>query len=161
MTSNQHTLWTPQFWMQNWTYQSFLILPTDPEKIALPGSAITTKKWAKGNLHLQTSIDLDNSDAIGFLTFSTRDGDAKLSVKASVEKGIDPVKFEATGEVQDAIPAKGAVYKLLGWAFRGADDKVAKVEGSVIAVRGPDARPDVELGGMPIGTVGAFVITSR
>ena len=31
-------------------------------------------------------------------------------------------------------------------------------EGAVRAVRGPDARPDPELGGMPLGTVGAFVI---
>ena len=161
MTSNSNTIWTPRLWMQNWTYQSFLVLPTPSEEMVPPGSAITAKKWAKGNLYLETSIDTGNPDAVGLLIFPTKDGDVKLRVKASVEKGIDPVKFEATGEVQDAVPAKGAVYKLLGWAFRGEDDKVAAVHGSVMAVRGSDSRPDVELGGMPIGTVGAFVIMSK
>ncbi len=161
MTSNSNTIWTPRLWMQNWTYQSFLVLPTPTEEMVPPGSAITAKKWAKGNLYLETSIDTGNPDAVGLLIFPTKDGDVKLRVKASVEKGIDPVKFEATGEVQDAVPAKGAVYKLLGWAFRGKDDDVATVRGCVMAVRGSDARPDVDLGGMPIGTVGAFVIMSK
>lgn len=160
MTSNASTIWIPKFWMQDWIYQSFLILPTTTEASSPPGTAVTTKKWAKGNLYLETSIDIDK-DAVGFLTFPTRDGDIRLSVKAFVEKGTDPAKFEAVGEVQDASPAKGASYKLFGWAFRGEDDKVAKVQGSVIAVRGSEVRQDIELGGMPIGTVGAFTITSR
>jgi len=82
-----------------------------------------------------------------------------LSVTATIEEGTELAKFEAIGEVKDNVPVKGAVYKLLGWAVRGEDDEVESIRGSVVAVRGPDARPDVELGGMPIGTVGAFVIS--
>ena len=160
MTSNASKIWTPKFWMQDWTYQSFLVLPTTTEELSLPGTAITAKKWAKGNLYLETSIDVDK-DAVGFLIFPTKDEEIRLSVKAFVDKGTSPVKFEAVGEVQDASSAKGASYKLFGWAFRGEDDKVAKVQGSVIAVRGSDIRPDTELGGMPIGTVGAFTIASK
>jgi hypothetical protein len=162
MTSNSNTAWTPSFWMQDWTYQSFLILPTDPEKQSPPGTSITTKKWAKGNLNLETSIDLPPApDAIGSLVIPTPRGNVKLNVKAFVESGVSPVKFEATGEVQNA-PAEtnGAIYKLLGWAFRGEDDKVSKIEGCIIAVRGSDASPNLELGGMPVGTVGAFIITN-
>ncbi|MBG1270415.1 hypothetical protein [Nostoc sp. WHI] len=166
MTSNSNTVWTPSFWMQGWTYQSFLILPTDPEKQSPPGTSITTKKWAKGNLYLETSIDPPPApDAIGSLVIPTPPGNVKLNVKAFVERGISPVKFEATGEVQNAptetsAETNGAMYKLLGWAFRSENDKVSKIEGCVIAVRGSDARPNVELGGMPVGTVGAFIITS-
>jgi hypothetical protein len=163
MTSNSSTVWTPSFWMQNWTYQSFLILPTDSEIQSPPGSTITTKKWAKGNLYLETGIDPSPApDAVGFLVFPTPQGSIKLNVKAFVEKGISPVKFEATGEVQNALSElNGAMYKLLGWAFRGKGNKVIKIEGCVVAIRGSDANSDVELGGMPIGTVGAFVIAEN
>jgi len=91
--------------------------------------------------------------------FPTEKGPIRLSVTATIEEGTELAKFEAIGEVKDNVPVKGAVYKLLGWAVRGEDDEVESIRGSVVAVRGPDARPDVELGGMPIGTVGAFVIS--
>jgi hypothetical protein len=35
------------------------------------------------------------------------------------------------------------------------------VKGSVLAVRGPDTKPEIELGGKPIGTVGTFIIVSK
>lgn len=147
--------------MDNWVYQSFLILPTDSEKQSPAGSSITARNWTRGKLHLEDAIDLPPSpNVIGSLVFPNPKGDIRLNVKAFVEKGISPVKFEATGEVQHAPPEiNGAMYKLLGWTFRGEADKVEKIEGCVIAVRGSDTRPNVELGGMPIGTVGAFVIT--
>ncbi|MEP0914749.1 hypothetical protein NDI45_28005 [Leptolyngbya sp. GB1-A1] len=162
MTSNSAPVWTPSFAMQNWVYQSFLILPTDPEKESPPGSSITSRKWAKGSLYLETGVDPSPApDAVGILVFPTPRGDIKLNVKAFVEEGVSPVKFEATGEAKsDSAETNGATYQLLGWAFRGKDNKVSKVEGSVIAVRGSDARPNIDLGGMPIGTVGAFVITN-
>lgn len=161
MTDGSNTVWTPSFGMQGWVYQSFLVLPSEPEKQSPPGSSITAKKWAKGRLYLEDAIDLPPlPSVIGSLVFPTPNGDIKLNVKAFVEKGISPVKFEATGEVQSAFPeTNGAMYKLLGWATRGEGNKVAKIEGSVIAFRGSDASPSVELGGMPVGTVGAFVIT--
>jgi hypothetical protein len=162
MTSTSQTVWTPSFVMQGWTYQSFLILPTDPEKQAPPGTSITTKKWAKGYLHLETSIDLPPApDAIGRLVIPTPRGNVTLKVEAFVERGVSPVKFEATGEVQEAPPEiNGAMYKLLGWAFRGKGNEVSKIEGCVISVRGSDSHPNVELGEMPVGTVGSFIITS-
>ncbi len=146
--------------MDKWVYQSFLSLPTNPEKQSPPGSSITAKKWAKGKLYLETAIDLPPApDAVGYLEFPRPGGNIKLNVKAFVEKGISPVKFEATGEAENALPEiNGAMYKLLGWAFRGEGNKVEEIEGCVVAIRGSDARPDVELGGMPVGTVGAFVI---
>lgn len=161
MTSNASTIWTPQLGMQNWIYQSFLILPTESEEATPPGSVVTAKKWAKGHLYLEDRVDTGKPDATGSLIFPTKEGEIKLNVTATVEKGTDSARFEATGEVKDAVLAKGAFYTLVGWALRGKDDKVVTIHGSVLAVRGPDARPDIELGGMPIGTVGAFIITSK
>lgn len=164
MTSNSSSVWTPSFWMHNWVYQSFLILPTDLEKQSPAGStSITARKWATGKLHLEGAIDPPPApDVIGSLVFPGSKGGITLKVKAFVEKGISPVKFEATGEVQNTSSPEinGAMYKLLGWAFRGEGDKVEKIEGCIIAIRGSDTRPDVELGGMQIGTVGAFIISS-
>ncbi|MBD2065991.1 hypothetical protein H6F93_00285 [Leptolyngbya sp. FACHB-671] len=161
MTSGTSTIWTPQFGMKNWTYESFLVLPTKSEEATPPGSTVTAKRWAQGHLYLEDSIDISKPTAVGSLIFPTQVGEIRLDVKASVEEGTDSARFEATGEVKDTVPAKGAFYTLVGWAFRGKDDKVVRIQGSVLAVRGSDARPDVELGGMPIGTVGAFIITSN
>jgi hypothetical protein len=160
MTSNPSAIWTPRFWMQNWDYQSFLILPTKQEEMSPRETIVSTKKWAKGGIYLETSIDEDK-DATGSLIFPIQDGKIKLSVTAYVEKGASPAKFEAVGEVTEECPQKGASYKLLGWAFRGEDDYVAQIQGSVIAIRGSDNRPEIDLDEMPIGTVGAFTIKSR
>ena len=46
-------------------------------------------------------------------------------------------------------------------SFVNGAAKVLVVQGSVRAVRGPDTKPEVELGGMPAGpTVGTFAIES-
>jgi hypothetical protein len=148
------------FGMRHWEYQSFLVLPTDAEDAAQPGATITAKKWAKGELYLEDAID-DNPDAVGTLEFPTVRGLLKLAVKAVLEQGTEPAKFEAIGEVEEPTnPARGACYALVGWAFQGEGGRVAKITGSVRAVRGPDAQPDKELGGMPIGTVGLFTISN-
>jgi hypothetical protein len=76
--------------------------------------------------------------------------------------GNAPATFEATGTGTEGI-TKGAIYRLFGWVFpeepvvQGAA-RVLSIRGSVWAVRGPDAQPEIELGRMPVGTVGAFVI---
>jgi hypothetical protein len=146
------------FGMRHWKYQSFLILPTDAENVAQPGATINAKKWAMGELYLEDAID-ENPDAVGTLEFPTVRGLLKLAVKAVLEQG-SPAKFEAIGEVQESTnPAKGACYALVGWAFQDKDGRVAKITGSVRAVRGTDAKPDQDLGGMPIGTVGLFTIS--
>lgn len=140
----------------NWTYQSFLVLPTPPELAAPPGTPVTAKKWAMGKLLLAEAGD--NMEAAGHLTF--RPG-VELKIRVTFVPGEDggPAKFEATGK-GESVPTAGAVYELTGWAIPDAAGKLSEVRGSVRAVRGPDSNPAVELGGMPIGTVGAFLITS-
>lgn len=148
------------FGMRHWEYQSFLVLPTDPEKVAQPGSTITAKKWAKGMLYLEDAID-NKPDVVGTLEFPTAQGLLRLTVTAVLEQGDVPAKFNAIGEVKENTnKAKGARYELMGWAFPDKDGMVAKITGSVRAVSGPDAKPDRELGKMPIGTVGLFTITN-
>jgi hypothetical protein len=147
------------FGMRHWEYQSFLVLPTDAESAAQPGATVNAKKWAKGRLYLEDAMDYNKPGAVGTLEFPTDQGLLKLAVKALLEQGTEPAKFEAIGEVwENANRAKGASYALVGWAFQGKDGRVAKITGSVRAVRGPDAQPDKDLGGMPIGTVGLFTI---
>lgn len=66
---------------------------------------------------------------------------------------------------------KGAVYQFSGWAFpemasfataagNATAARVVRISGAVMAVRGSDQKPETELGGMPLGTVGSFLITS-
>lgn len=42
--------------------------------------------------------------------------------------------------------------------FHDGGGRVLSVRGYVRAVRGCDAKPELDLSGMPLGTVGAFVI---
>lgn len=149
------------FGMRHWEYQSFLVLPTDPENAAQPGSTITAKKWAKGELYLEDAID-DDPDAVGTLVFPTPQGSIiKLAVKVVLKEESESANFEAIGKVEDnASPSNGACYALVGWASQGVDGRVDKITGSVRALRGSNAQPDRDLGQMPIGTVGLFTITN-
>jgi len=144
----------PAFEFQGWSYQSFLLLPTPEEKVAKPGSNVTAKKWAAGKLILSDSPD--GHEANGFLDLAPG---VRLNVRVKFVPGADggPAKFEASGVGEDGV-AKGSEYQLAGWAFAGGDEKVERVEGAIWAVRGPDSNPGTELGQMPVGTVGAFVI---
>ena len=101
----------------------------------------------------------DGYAAAGFLLFGPN---VQLDVKVNGTpgNGNNPATFEATGVGKEGV-TNGAEYQLTGWAFRGADGKVESVRGSVRAVRGADANPAVELGNMPVGTVGAFVIVKE
>ena len=148
------------FGMRHWEYQSFLVLPTDPENAAQPGSTITAKKWAKGELYLEDAID-DDPDAVGKLVFPTPRGSIELVVKVVLKEESESANFEAIGEVKDmASPVNGACYTLIGWASQGVDGRVDKITGSVRALRGTNAKPNEDLGGQPIGTVGLFTITN-
>ena len=139
----------------NWTYQSFLVLPTPAELAATPGSPVTSKKWAMGKLLLAKAGD--NMEATGQLTFLPG---VELKIHVTFVPGKDgsPAKFEATGRGESG-PTAGAVYELVGWAIPDAAGQLLEVRGSVRAVRGPDSNPAVELGRMPVNTVGAFVIS--
>jgi hypothetical protein len=133
------------FGMRHWEYQSFLVLPTDAESAAQPGATVNAKRWAKGRLYLEDAID-DKLDAVGSLEFPTDKGLLKLAVKALLEQGTEPAKFEAIGEVKEnANQARGACYALVGWAFQDEYGRVAKITGSVRAVRGSDSQPDKDL----------------
>jgi hypothetical protein len=148
------------FGMFHWEYQSFLVLPTDPENAAEPGSTITAKKWAKGELYLEDAID-DDPDAVGKLVFPTAQGSIELAVKVVLKEESESANFEAIGKVEDnASPSNGVCYTLVGWASQGVDGRVDKITGSIRALRGSNAQPDRELGKMPIGTVGLFTITN-
>lgn len=158
--------WFPLFEFQDWTYQSSLVLPTRAEKDAPPGGAVTAKKWAKGTLFCgQAMKTQDGYTLSGRLAF--RPG-LELAVEAKGSLGADgnPASFEATGTGTDG-PIKGAIYQLVGWVIpetpiENGAARVLVVQGSVRAVRGPDTKPDVELGGMPAGpTVGTFSIERR
>ena len=146
----------PAFEFQDWTYQSFLLLPTADESSAAPGAETTAKKWAMGKLQLSDSPA--GYAANGFLDFAPS---VQLRVRVKFVPGIDdtPATFEASGIGEEGV-TKGAEYQLIGWAFAGADGKVESVRGSVRAVRGPDSSPGTELGRMPIGTVGAFIMAA-
>ncbi|MDF0677417.1 MAG: hypothetical protein P0120_24230 [Nitrospira sp.] len=157
--------WFPLFEFQDWFYQSFLVLPTPEENDALPGTVVTAKKWAKGDFLCGQAF----KTADGYIldgTLSFRPGiELAVSAKGAVGIGSNPAPFEATGTGTEG-PTKGAIYQLVGWVFPGqpiqhGGGRVLSVRGSVRAVRGPDAKPETELGGMPVGTVGAFVIVSR
>ncbi|MDQ3329393.1 MAG: hypothetical protein M3552_01860 [Planctomycetota bacterium] len=143
----------PAFEFQDWQYQSYLLLPTNEGLSANPGNDVTAKKWASGKLTLS---DSPAGGASGYLEFP---GGIKLRINVTGEPGKDgaPATFEATGIGTEGV-VKGAEYHLTGWAIPGKDGKVQEVRGAVRAARGPDAAPNTELGRMPVGTVGAFVI---
>ena len=154
--------WFPLFEFQDWTYESTLVLPTSGEALAAAGSAVTARKWARGALALgQAMRTADGYSLGGQLTFAPGVG---LDVSASGELGssTDPAVFKGIGTSTDGV-TKGSVYELLGWVVPEAPiangaARVLRVEGSVRAVRGPDTNPGIELGKMPVGTVGSFVI---
>ena len=154
--------WFPLFEFQDWIYQSFLVLPTPEENDALPGTAVTAKKWAKGTLLCGQAFKTDDGYTLdGRLSF--RPGvELAVSAKGTFGSGNAPATFEATGTGTEG-PTKGAIYQLVGWVFPelpivNAAGKVLSVRGSVRAVRGPNTKPETELGNMPVGTVGEFVI---
>jgi hypothetical protein len=139
-----------------WAFQSFLMLPSETEWAAPPGTSVSARKWAKGTLAILSSTDDEFS---GELTFSET---VKLNVKGKILPATDdtPAVLDAIGEATDG-PAKGAIYKIRGWSNPLTSEQVnpSQIQGSVLAVRGADSKPEIELGGMPIGTVGAFVLT--
>jgi hypothetical protein len=160
------TSWFPLFEFQDWTYQSFLVLPTPEEDAALAGTAVTAKKWAKGELLCGQAFRDSVAGSEGYKldgTLSFRPGvELNVSAKGALGDATMPGTFEATG-IGTQGPAKGAIYHLVGVLFpeppiQKTAARVLSIRGFVRAVRGPDTKPDLDLGGMPLGTVGTFVI---
>ena len=164
MAEGTNKPWFPLFEFAEWTYSSTLVLPTDEQSIAAPGAAVTARKWAMGKLEVGQAFVAPGSRYTLDGTLSFAPG-VSLDVSASGVLGLDdePATFEAIGVGTHGI-TKGARYVLVGWAFpdlpiQNNGGRVQTVLGSVRAVRGPNAAPGRELGQMPLGTVGSFVIT--
>lgn len=130
-----------------WNYNSYLLIPTMEQFDGAPPMPTNAVKWAKGKL-----IVADETPAQGRLVFQTG---VELAVELSLEKHDDQTVFHAKG-VGMAGVTLGAIYHLSGWAHLNADGGVRELSGGVLAVRGPDARPVIELGGQAVGTVGYF-----
>lgn len=137
-----------------WYYRSFLILPTPSEEEAPPGSAITARKWAMGTLTVPAGTHPDVSGELAFATGAT------LAVKGHVLPASDlsSAILVATGEGLTG-PTKGSIYQITGAFFNDANGQQF-IYGSTLGVRGPDTQPDVA-GGMPINTVGTFVLSRQ
>jgi hypothetical protein len=154
--------WFTLFEFQDWIYRSFLVSEPAEQESLQPGAAMKATKWAEGKFLCGQAFNTAEGYTLsGILSF--RAGvELTVSCTGICGTGKEPGTFEATGTGTTG-PTKGAIYKLVGWVFpelpiaNGAA-KVLFVRGSVRALRGPDAKPDIELGGMPIGTVGLFEI---
>ena len=157
--------WFPLFEFQDFTYQSFLLLPTDEEDAAKPGAVVTAKKWARGEFICgQAFRSAEGFTLMGKLIFD-KDKGLELAVAASGKLGIGNAAgtFVATGTGVTG-PLKGMISRLVGWVFPdvpvlNGGGRVLSVRGSTWAVRGTDTKPDVDPSGMPLDTVGAFVIS--
>jgi hypothetical protein len=153
--------WFPLFEFQNYNYFSVVMVPDLKTSEVLPPAPIAARKWGMGTF-------------ICGQAFQTADGytlEGRLAIKPGVEMTVsahgnlgnanEPASFEAVG-TGAAGPIAGAIYQLAGWVFPesvdGGAGKVLSVRGSIRAVRGPDANPTIELGGMPLETVGIFEI---
>lgn len=163
MATDMHA-WFPLFEFQDWFYQSFSVDPKAEEDSVLPDTVVTAKKWAEGTLLCGQAFQVaDGYTLNGILSF--RPGvELAVSAKGTLGLGNAPATFEATGTGMEGT-TKGAIYQLVGWVFpnepiQNDAARVLSVRGSVWAVRGPDTKPEIELGGMPIGTVGTFSIVS-
>lgn len=162
MSAEPNASWFPLFEFQDWVYQSFLLLPTPAEDGAEPGTAVSAKKWARGTFMCgQAFTAADGYTLTGTLMFPGK-GELSIAARGRLGSADAPATFEATGTGTQGQVA-GMVSQLVGWAMpeppvAGGAARVLRVCGSVRAVRGTDARPDRDPSGMPLGTVGAFVI---
>jgi hypothetical protein len=156
------TSWFPLFEFQEWTYQAFLLLPTPAEEAAPPGSPVTAKKWSHGTLTCGQAFNAGGGyNLTGTLVFQDH-GKLEVVARGTLGPGNAPATFEATGTGVDG-DVKGMVSQLTGWVIpelpiANAAARVLCVRGSIRAVRGTDAKPGVDPSGMPLNTVGAFVI---
>ncbi len=155
--------WFPLFEFQDWSYVSVSSGQSDDADDS-GAAAAPPIEWAKGDfLCGQAFTAADGYTLGGVLSF--RPGvQLEVSAKGTLGVGSNPCSFFGTGTGTTG-PTKGAVYEFIGWVFPGNIQSGAarpvSISGSVRAVRGPDTSPEKELGGLPIGTAGAFKIVSR
>lgn len=139
----------------SWLHQSFLVLPTAAEQDAPVGSPVTAQKWAQGTLTISES---EGDRIIGDLVFASG---VSLHVTGQITPATDflPAILQATGKGLQGR-TEGAIYELTGWIIASELNQNFIIHGSILAVCGPNTHPDTELGGMPIGTVGKFTLSS-
>ena len=155
--------WFPLFEFQDWLYQSYLVLPQPADAEAAAGAPVAAKKWSIGTLLCGQAFTADAGryTLSGTLKFPSG---AELAVSAQGRLGtaLVPAGFEATATGTQG-PLKGMVSELLGWVLpelpiaNGAA-RVLCIRGTIRAVRGTDAKPELDPSGMQLGTVGTFVI---
>lgn len=162
MSAKSNSAWFPLFEFQDWIYQSFLLLPTPAEDEANPGAAVGAKKWARGTLMCgQAFASADGYTLTGTLVFPSK-GELSIAARGKLGDADSPATFEATGTGTQGL-VTGMVSQLVGWVtpelpVANGAARVLSVRGSIRAVRGTDAKPEVDPSGVPLGTVGAFVI---
>jgi hypothetical protein len=153
--------WFPLFEFTDFLYRSFLVVPSDAD----PAGPVSLKDWTKGDFLCGQAFDVGDGYELGGTLVFRPGVELAVSVKGTKGKGDGPGIFEATGTGTTG-PTTGAVYQLVGLIYptqpiRSGAARIASIRGSVRAVQGPTSNPTLELGGSPIGTVGAFVIVSR
>ena len=65
MTTDENCSWFPLFEFQNWTYDSFLVLPTSEANSAIAWSPTTARKWAKGTFECGQAFDGPHGYSLG------------------------------------------------------------------------------------------------
>jgi hypothetical protein len=154
-------LWFPLFEWTKFLYRSFLVLPSDTD----PEGPVVLKEWAKGEFICGQALDDgDGYTLSGQLIF--RPGvELAVNIRGRKGRGTGPGTFEGTGTGTSGV-TMGAVYELTGLLYPQLQSgapvaaRIGNVRGWVKAVQGPATNPNIELGGLPVGTVGAFVIVS-
>ena len=162
MSHPTQATWFPLFEFQDWHYQSYLALPQPADDDALAGSAVNARKWSAGAFSCGQAFRSDDGYTLqGTLVFRPQ-FELSISARGILGTGESPAGFEATATgVQGDL--KGMVSELVGWVVpelpvaNGAA-RVLRIQGAIRAVRGTDAKPDVDPSGMPMGSVGSFVI---
>ncbi len=113
MATDTDSTWFPLFELQDWTYQSVLVLPTSEDNAAAPGAGVTAKKWANGSLFLGQAFEAPEEGYNlpgGRLEFAPG-ADLEVSAKGTKGSGNAPASFEGTG-IGTVGPLKGAIYQL-------------------------------------------------
>ena len=163
LTRHDGPTWFPLFEFQDWLYQSYLVLPQAGDADAAAGAPIAAKKWSMGTLLCGQAFTADAGryTLSGTLRFPSG-FELAIAAQGRLGSGDAPASFEATATGTDGA-LKGMVSELAGWVFpelpiaNGAA-RVLGIRGAIRAVRGTDAKPEIDPSGLPLGTVGAFVI---
>lgn len=136
MATETELTWFPLYEFQEYIYQSFLVLPTPAESAAAVGTAVTAKKWAKGDFICGQALSAGGRKDQYILNGTLQlDSGPKLDISVKGNQGIghSPGTFEATGTGIEG-PLKGVIYSLFGWVF--PEEPITNNAARVLPVRG-------------------------